>query len=130
MIDKSHYSFLIAFERQLSRALDADDIELANVLQSLAVCLELLHANFGPGVGDDDGGLPESVDDVDAPGDDTPLGAALARIAELERAAAAVDVPQQQQLRRSATPQPERLDLGGKRRKPTVLKGAKRRGRK
>lgn len=127
--DKTHFSFLIAFARQLAAALEGDgDDDVAIALASLATSVELLISDSGPADGGDAGGDDDGVDESDASGDDTPLGSALARIAELESALAAVDKPHRLLDGGIPTPGGE-LVLAGKRRKPSVLKGA-RRGKK
>lgn len=136
MLDKSQYSFLIAFARQLANALDSDDGDLAVTLGSLASSMALLDADWSVDLGYDDGGVPEGVDESDAPGDDTPLGAALARIAELEQRAAATVVGASKRLCgvgriSDAASGESQLDMGSQRRKPSVLKARKaRRGKK
>lgn len=134
MLDKSQYSFLIAFARQLANALDSDDGDLAVTLGSLASSMALLDADWSVDLGDDDGGIPEGVDDDDAPRDDTPLGAALARIRELEQSAAATLVGASKRLcgvGRVSDAASGQMEMAGKRRKPSVLKARKaRRGKK
>lgn len=133
MRDKSTYSFLIAFARQLAAALnggDSDD-DVAIAVESLATSLVVLLADSMQSPDGDPAGVLEGVDDDDAPGPDTPLGAALARIAELERdRAAALDVTKRR-LVGGASVTAGQLDVAGKRRRaPVLTKGAKRRGKK
>lgn len=132
---KGNYSFLIALSKQLQAAIEThrdDDVGLA--VESLRVSLDMLLGGDSDSPGGYFGGPDESVDDLDAPGDDTPLGAALARIAELERDAVHVD---KSGSRRSVEPgaglAPEQ-PLDRKRPGPPVLRGkgkkVMRRGKK
>lgn len=136
LVNKQNCSYLLAFARQIAAALEDDsDDDIAIALSSLATSLELLKLQHGEPGGLDDAGLPESVDDDDAPGDDTPLGAALARIAELERGApAAVDVTRRRLVGGGAVTrageQDTPLPMARQRRQSPVLKRSKRRGKK
>lgn len=123
------YSFLVAFADQLERAISEDHgiDRVADAVESLESSLGVLLAGISEDTGDSDGGVPEGIDDVDAPGADTPLGAALRKIAELEqRAAAAVDVTK----RRVGAGVPHTAEgaVGDrrKRRSASVLKGGRR----
>lgn len=128
--DKSHYSFLIAFARQLAEALEGDgDNDVAIALASLATSVGVLLADIsedlsGDAVGDDDG-----IDSDDDAGSESALGSALARIAELESSLAAVDKPRKL-LSGGVPTDGGELVLAGKRRKPAVLKNGARRGKK
>jgi len=133
VLDKSKYSFLIGCIRQLETALvEAErDLELADYIESLAHSLGVLNTRWGVDLGDDASGDDESIDDVDAPGDDTPLGAALARIHELEQGlAATVDKPGSRRVVGGGSPDQGGLDVGRQRRKSPVLKKGARRGKK
>lgn len=135
-IDKSHYSFFIALTRQLAEALENDDDDdVAINLSSLAISLELLLADWGTGpVGDSDEPA-QGVEDDDAPGDDTPLGVALARVRELERdTPPALDVSRRRlvgggSIARGGEQERSHVPVARQRRRTPVLKG-KRRGKK
>jgi len=126
------YSFLIAFADQLEKAITEDHgiDRVAESVESLASSLAVLLTDSGEEAGGEDDSDADSVDDVDAPGDDTPLGAALARIAELERSGAA-DVVRTRKLGGgpTATAATGRVAAGRRRPRPAVLKGG-RRGKK
>lgn len=133
---KGNYSFLIAFAKQLASAIEShrdDDVGIA--CESLSSSLEVLHALFGTGMCDEDGGVHESVESDDAPGDDTPLGAALARIAELESGRARDVVSARRLVGGPTAAKPRGVDLGGEQQRAPVLTRPKmkrraRRGKK
>lgn len=138
---KGNFSFLIAFAKQLAQAIDSHrDDDVGYACESLAASLALLDAVCGESAIGDDGGPDEGVESDDSPGDDTALGAALARIAELEHAAAtAVDQPRKRRVGGATTPDGG-LGVGGKRPGTAILnspghstpvrRGSKRRGKK
>lgn len=129
MLDKSHYSFLIGFTRQLVAALDDDDDDLADFLSALAMALGMLITNGGGDVGDDASGDDEGIDDDVDDGIRTPLGSAdepfHSRSASLERSRRLVGgAPADSE---NGIPQ---VGAGRKRRSASVLKKAVRRGKK
>lgn len=124
------FSFLIAFADQLEKAITEDHgiDRVADAVESLASSLAVLLSDSSESAGGDDDGDAESIDDIDSPGPDTPLGAALARIAELERATA--DVVRTRKLRAPQSADAGAgMDVGRQRRDTAVLKGG-RRGKK
>lgn len=126
------YSYLIAFADQLERALTEDHRidRVADAVESLASSLAVLITDSSESAGGDDGRDAASIADIDAPGDDTPLGAALARIAELERAAASVVRTRKIGGGESTSTATDRsVDVGRVGRRTAVLK-SKRRGKK
>lgn len=132
MLDKTHFSFLIAFSRQLEKALTQDvDDDVSDAVESLGGTLGALLAVAGGADGEESGGNAALVEDEQPAGDGTPLGSAVERrLAALEhRAATVVDVSP----RRIVGGRPrtgERMVLDGKRRVPAVLKKGKTRGKK
>lgn len=133
--DKSHYSFLIALAKQIASALEDDgDDNVAIALASLATSLGMLLADGLEDVGDDDDGVPDGIEDLDASGDDVALGDSQQRIADLERRlAAALEQPSKRLLGGEANPCGG-VDLARERRDAPILKsakkGARRRGKK
>jgi len=129
--DKTHFSFLIALARQVAQALEGDgDDDVAIALASLATSLGMLLADGSADAGIEDSGDDDGIDSTDDDGDESPLGGALARVAELERALAAVDKPRRL-VGHGAPAADSTVVLAGKRRNAAVLtKGAKRRGKK
>lgn len=128
MYDKSRYSYLIGFIRQLGRALrDADDEpELADELGTLALHLDALLGASGEGLGDDDDGDDAPVVDDDGDGDDPPLGSPAVRT---DRRPAAMDVTRKRISASGKAVAGQRLDPVGKRRRAAVLNRG-RRGKK
>lgn len=128
---KGNFSFLIAFAKQLDEAIATHrDDEVAEYVESIRISLDMLLAGSGDGAGDDDGGDDASIDSADVAGPDTPLGIALARLAELEsRGAADVVQPRKRIGGAEPTSTGEPVAVRGGRRKPSILKG-KRRGKK
>jgi len=129
--DKSQYSFLIAFSRQLAAALENDyDDDVAVALASLAVSLELLLSDGSSSAGGDDGGPDASGDAIDAPGD----GPTLAHLVEAylatrgDSAAADVDVPRKRTGGLGATTAGRQL-LGEREPQPPVLSAPRARHR-
>jgi len=92
MRDKSHFSFLIAFTRQLEAALtDSVDDDVADSLESLGSLLAVLLSAGSDDPGGDAGGLHEADSDVDDSGDESPLGTRPRRA--FRGATGAVDEP-------------------------------------
>lgn len=128
--DKSHYSFLLGFVRQLAAALEDDsDDDLAAALVSLGTSLAVLIADEYPGSGEDDDGDDESIDSDDEPGNGPALGGGVDRLPAGH--SAALDQPYRELGSSGRTALAERV-LGGKRRRASVLKNGKgkRRGAK
>lgn len=123
------YSFLVAFADQLERAITEDHgiDRVADAVESLASSLGMLLAGGIEDPGDSDGGDDESIDAINSPGDDTPLGAALRKIAELEqRAAATVGVAKRRLTGIDTAATEGAVGTRRKRRGAAVLKGGKR----
>lgn len=132
MRDKTHYSFLIAFSRQLESALTTDvDDDVADAVERLGACLGPL-LSIGCDVdGEGDSPDDDGVEPDDASGDGPPLGGRLPLRADSTGAPHTVDRPRRLIGGGSASAQPGTgLVLGGGRRRTSVLKGAKRRGKK
>lgn len=79
MYDKSRYSFLLGFARQLENALRDDDVELSDAVDTLGLLVAFLLERSGAGPGtidiDDDDGIVDDDDDGNGP----PLGNSLVR---------------------------------------------------
>jgi len=93
MRDKSHYSFLIAFARQLEAALTtAVDDEVADHLETLGSCLAVLLGASDGGSSPELAGDDESVEDDDSGGYGPPLGSPDCPVGT-RRTSAIVDQP-------------------------------------
>lgn len=134
MRDKTHFSFLIAFSRQLEAALTvAVDDDVSDAVESLGDSLDALLALARGAAGEELGGDLEGIEEPSPSGDGPPLGGSGLddRVRDIEqRLAASVDLPQRRRLGSSSRPASE-LALGRKQRRTTLLKkkGA-RRGKK
>lgn len=131
MRDKTHYSFLIAFSRQLESALTDDvDDDVADAVERLGACLGPLLSIGCDGDGEVAGDDDDGVEADDPSGDGPPLGGDLPM---RPSASAPHTVERTRRLIGGGTAQTQPgtgLVLGSRRRRSPVLKGGKRRGKK
>lgn len=127
MLDKSKYSFLIGFVRQLEAAVARRDrdSDLADVCESLARSLGVLLAGDGDDTGDSHRGDDESVGaDDDTEWDEPELGGPLER-----EDGHPADVGRPRRLLGGGA-KPQRQVDDARVQRGAVLKGGKRRGTK
>lgn len=130
--DKTHYSFLIGFSKQLESALTDDvDDDVADAVERLGACMGPLLSISCDGDGEVTGDDDDGVEADDASGDGPPLGGHLPM---RPSASAAHVVDRTRRLVGGGSDQTDPgtgLVLGSRRRRSPVLKkGGKRRGKK